>query len=394
MSTQMEEIHAMLDSQGKTINAFAEKQVKRIDALEDEIKGLVLKSGRPTVGGGGDDHAPPAERKALEQAVRALLAGDSEKANRFFVEAKAMSTGTGPEGGFVVHTMVSGQLSKVMAEISPLYSLARVIPLDQGFDSFEEPIDSEQAEAAWVGEQSSRPETDTPDLKLFYVPVHEIYAMPKATQKLIDTSSIDILSWFREKVGEAFGVKEGTSFHTGDGVACARGILTYDLDTASDASRAWGKVQYIATGTSGGFAAASTSVSPADKLIDMTIALRKQYRKGASWLMNSNTAGVVRKFKDAEGRFIWTDALVAGQPPTLLGYAVEIDEDMPDISADSLSVAFGNWKRAYTIVEKPGIRFLPDPYSAKPHVLLYSYRRVGGGVNNTQAYKLLKFSAS
>ena len=194
MSSQFEQITTILEAQGSTFNAFMEKHLKRVEALEDEIKGLVLKSGRPAIGGGGDDYAPPAERKALEQAVRALLAGDSEKANRFFVEAKAMSTGTGPEGGFVVHTMVSGQLSKVMAEISPLYSLARVIPLDPGFDSFEEPIDSEQAEAAWVGEQSSRPETDTQDLKLFYVPVHEIYAMPKATQKLIDTSSIDILS--------------------------------------------------------------------------------------------------------------------------------------------------------------------------------------------------------
>lgn len=392
----MTEVKNILEAQGVAFKNWSEKQSDRLNLLEGALEELQKKANRPQVGGSGGTYAPMSgeERKSFDLGVRALLAGDKEKAYGLFVQAKAMNTGSGPDGGYVVHTQFSNGVTKAMAEISPLYRLARVIDLDPGNDSFEEPIDSEQAEGGWVGEQQSRDDTDTPPLKMFSTQLHELYAMPKATQKLIDTSSMDIMGWLQEKVGETFGVMEGTAYHTGDGIARPRGFLAYDTATTADATRAWGTIQYIATGQSGAFATPSATVSPADKLIDLTMSLRKQYRAGAVWLMNSNTAGAVRKFKDAEGRFVWTDSIVAGQPPTLLGYPVEIDEEMPDINANSLSIAFGNFKRAYTIIQKPGIKFLPDPYSSKPHVLLYAYRRVGAGLNNSQAVKLLKFGTS
>jgi HK97 family phage major capsid protein len=393
------EIKNILDAQGRAFEDFRKSKDAEVGELRDEIKEMQMKSNRAAIfglgaGGSGPGGMMPAERKAMDSAVRALISGDKTKADQLFIEAKAMSAGTGPDGGYMVHTQFSQGFTKVMQEVSPLYRLSRVIPLDAGNDGFEEPIDRDGAEANWVGEQSTRPDTDTPQLGMFYVPLREIYAMPKTTQTLLDVSSLDVMSWLQSKVGEAFGAKESDAFHNGDGVSRPRGFLTHDIATTADATRTWGELQYVATGTSGAFAAASSTVSPADKLVDMVTSMKPQYRNGAVWLMNRNTAGTVRKFKDTEGRYVWSDSLIAGQPSTLLGYPVEIDEDMPDIAASSLSVAFGNFQRAYTIIEKPGIKFLPDPFSSKPHVLLYSYRRVGGGMNNSEAIKLLKFAAS
>ncbi|TSD59865.1 phage major capsid protein [Variovorax sp. KBS0712] len=393
----MEEVANILDTQGKAFKSFIDRNDAERDELKAAIDELQKKAGRPNMGGSGGfggSAGTPAELKAMEGAFRALITGDKAKADQLFVEAKAMSAGSGPEGGYMVQTQFSSGFTKVMAEISPVFRLARVIDLDAGTDGFEEPIDRDTADATWVGEQSARPETGTPDLGMFYVPVDEIYAMPKTTQKLLDVSSLNIMSWLQTKVGEAFGSKESAAFHAGDGIAKPRGILSYATAATADASRAWGTIQHIATGSSGAFPTTSSTVNPADKLIDMITAMKPQYRKGAVWLMNRNTASVVRKFKDVDGRYVWSDSLLADQPATLLGYPVEIDEDMPDIGADTLSVAFANLNRAYTIVQKPGIKFLPDPYTAKPHVLLYSYRRVGGAMNNSEAVKLLKFGTS
>lgn len=385
------EIKALLDDQGKAWLAHKQKSDQRIDELARAVDELLLKSTRPAMGGpAARSGCDPDGLKALDLGFRALVAGDNVKANGHFAEAKAMSAGSDPDGGYVVHPMVSSGMTTVMEEISPVYRLARRITMTQG-DAFEEPVDRDTADSNWVGETTTRSETDTPDLGLMRIELNEISAMPKVTQKLIDTASINITAWLTGKVGTSFAIKEGTAFHTGDGVAKPRGFLAYPTTTAGDASRAWGQIQHIGTGASAAFPTSSTSVNPADVLVDVVGAMKAQYRAGAVWLMNRATAGVVRKLKDAEGRHVWVDSLAQGQPSQLLGFPVEIDESMPDIAANSYSIAFINPQKAYTIIEYAGARFLADPYSAKPHVLLYAYRRVGGGVSNFEAVKLLKF---
>jgi HK97 family phage major capsid protein len=390
------ELKTRLDGQAVAWEDFVRRNDARFKALETDfgkIEGTLLKQNRLGLGlgGGGGGSMNESERKALDSAVRALLAGDQAKANEFFVEAKAMSVGTGPDGGYVVATQFSTELMKIMAEISPMSRLARTIELERGI-SFEEVIDKEQAQATWVGETQSRDDTTTPGLGAFQVVCHELQAMPKATQTLIDSASIDVLGWLQGKVAEAFGTTESAAFHSGDGVSKPRGFLTYTTAATADSARTWGQLQHIATGTSGAFPAASTSVNSADVLIDVVSALKPQYRAGATWLMNRATAGAVRKLKDADGRHVWVDSLILGQPSVLLGYPVEISEDMPDIGAGSLSIAFGNFQKGYTIVRRLGTRFLVDPYTAKPYVRLYAYTRVGGGVSNFEAVKFLKFS--
>lgn len=383
-----DDIINVINEQGKAFKEFRERYDAKSAELEAAVEDILKKAGRPHLGG---TPATTPELKALTGAARALLAGNQEKANALFVEAKAMSVGSDPAGGYVVHDVMSSGMTRIMSEISPIYRLARKISLSTG-SGFEEPIDRESAAASWVGEQTARTETDTPQLGSLNIPLHEIYAMPKVTQKLLDVASINVLDWLTGKVGETFGEREGAAFHDGDGVAKPRGILTYPTATTADATRPWGTFQHIATGVSAGFPVSSTTVNPADVLVDVTMSLKAQYRNGAAWLMNRLTAGAVRKLKDSEGRHVWVDSLVQGQPAMLLGFPVVIDESMPDLAASSLSIAFGNVQRAYTVIEQPGVRFLTDPFSAKPHVLLYAYRRVGGAVNNTEALKFLKFS--
>jgi HK97 family phage major capsid protein len=361
--------------------------------LRSMTHNLMAKMTSPNSDSGGFDHNQSTkQRKSLDLGIRALFAGDQSRAYQHFDQCKSMEAGVDPSGGYLVVPQFSTEMTKVMLDISPLSALARTIELTQG-SSFEEVVDRNSADASWVGETSERGDTATPDIGKFIISLNELCAYPKLTQKLIDVSSIDVVTWLRDKVAESFAAKESDAFHNGNGVARPRGFLTYPTVAMGDATRTWGEIEHVKTGANGAFATASTSVNSADTLIDVVSAMRSQYRAGSRWLMSRSTAGVVRKIKDADGRHVWVDSLVEGAPAVLLGYPVDISEDMPVIATGSLSIAFSNWGRAYTIIRKLGVRFLVDPYSAPPYVKLHSYERVGGGVNNFEAIKLLKFSA-
>jgi HK97 family phage major capsid protein len=385
--SELREIAETIEQQGRSMAEHQAAQSMRLKTLETEVTELAKKAGRPSFAtGSGDGHF---EQKALAGAFRALLSGDQQKANGLLIEARGMSAGSDPDGGYVVLPFFSSEMTKVMAEISPISRLARTVELDHGL-TFEEPIDRDQAAADWVAEMASRGDTTAPQLGLFRVECAEICAQPKATQSLIDGANIDIVAWLSAKVAEAFATTESGAFHTGNGVGKPRGFLSYPTAATADATRAWGTIQYIPTGASGAFAA----TGPADVLVTTVGALKSQYRTGAVWLMNRSTAAAVMKIKSGDGQYLWSDSFMLGQPPSLLGYPVEISENMPDIGAGSLSIAFGNFQKGYTIVRRLGTRFLVDPYTDKPNMRVYSYARVGGGLNSSEAIKLVSFSAS
>lgn len=267
--------------------------------------------------------------------------------------------------------------------------LARVETVTQG-DAFEEPDDRDETGATWSGEADGRPTTGTPKLGKIRIELNEIYANPTATQRLLDDADRDLGMWLESKISDKFGRSEGAAFVNGDGLAKPRGFLTYPMVTAADSARPAGKLQYVPSGAASSFPASS----PADVLKNLLWTLRAPYRAGAVWLMNSATASTIDKFKDGQGNYIWRDAIAAGTPPTLLGYPVEFDEGMPDIGANACPIAFGNFKLGYCIVDRPGIKLLRDPYTNKPNVNFYAYKRVGGGLTNDDAIKVLKIAAS
>jgi HK97 family phage major capsid protein len=218
----------------------------------------------------------------------------------------------------------------------------------------------------------------------------ELYANPAASQAMIDDAMFDVEAWIAHEVGTEFARAEGAAFVTGNGTNRPKGFLTYATTTQTDTLRAWGTLQYVPSGAAGGFAASN----PQDRLVDLVHALRPPYRQGACFVMNSSTLAVIRKFKTADGAFLWQPGLAEGRPDTLLGYPVIEAEDMPDIAADSLSIAFGNFGAGYLIAERGETQLLRDPFTNKPYVHFYAVKRLGGGVVNSEAIKLMKFAAS
>lgn len=375
---------ATRDAVNEVMESFGEfKRIydDRHEQLQRQIDEAHKRLNRP--GGFGSGDATGAADAELVAAFRQFAAtGDDSKLR---ARVNTMSTSSDPDGGYLVYPERSTGWTKKIFETSPLRRLARIETITTG-DGFEEPIDCDDIEAQWVGEAEGRPAGATPELKMVRIACNETYALQPITQRLIDDADRDLLAWLGDKIGDKFGRQEGAAFVSGNGVNKPRGFLTQDISNAPDATRPWFTLQYAPSG--------SASAVMADGLRDLVWALRAPYRQGAVWLMNSNTASRIDKLKNLNDDYIWRDSSAAGVPPTLLGYAVEFDENMPDVAADAYPIAFGNFRMAYIIVDKLGTRFLRDPYSDKPRVLIYAYRRVGGGLANSEALKLLKIATS
>ena len=244
--------------------------------------------------------------------------------------------------------------------------------------------------SGWVGEKDARPETTTPQLVEIVFNMMELFANPATTQKTLDDARLDIEQWLANEVSTEFAEQEGAAFIAGDGVNKPRGILAYG--TVANSSWAWGKIGFTVTGKADGFLAPTASVSPADALYDAYYGLKPSFRNGAEWIMSDATMGTVRKFKDADGQNLWQPPSGTAELATILGKPVRSDDNMPAIAAGKFPIGFGNFKRGYLIVDRFGIRVLRDPYTNKPYVHFYTTKRVGGGVQNFEAIKLVKVS--
>jgi len=299
----------------------------------------------------------------------------------------AMSVGSDPDGGYTVTPDTSGRIVKRIYETSPMRQVASVTTI--GTDRLEGFSDLDEASAGWVGETAPRSATGTPQLGKWEIPVHEIYAFPQVTQKLLDDSMFDIEGWLSEKVSDKFTRVENAAFLTGDGVLKPKGLLAYPTAATADATRPWGTFEHVGTGTSGGF---GTAPNGSDKLIDLVYAVKAAYRGNANFMMSRATVAGVRKLKDGQGNYLWQPSLQAMSGGILLGHNIVEAEDMPVIGANSLSIAFGDFREAYQIVDRVGIRVLRDPLTNKPYVGFYTTKRVGGAAVHFEAVKFLKFA--
>jgi HK97 family phage major capsid protein len=382
-----EEIKGLIQQQGDAIASFRKHVDDSITNERKEREALEARLNRGGVRSGIESgHGVPLS--ALNAPLReSIKAGDMAPLHEFY-ESKAMSVASDPDGGFTVYPELSAKITEKVFETSPFRPLARVVKI--GSDALEELVDLTEPDAGWVSEIGSRDDTSTPTVGKARIPVHEIYAQPKVTQKLLDDSNIDIGAWLVAKIGKKFSRTETAAFFTGTGSGQPRGFLTYTSAATSDASRDWGVIEHLPTGVDGDFAASHKG----DKLIDLQALLKADYLANAVWLMNRRTAAIIRKFKDGQSNYLWERSTQAGQPNMLLGHPVVLCEDMPDIASDSYSVAFGDFQEGYTIVDRFGERIMPDPYTGKPYVKFYATRRVGGDVTNFESIKLLKFATS
>jgi len=370
-------------------DVVTEEKVDRINKALDEQKRaldtLTLEAGRPALGADRKQHG---DRDALERKSafdRYIRKGDSNGLDALELKS-AFSAGSAADGGYTVPLEIETTIDSILAKASPIRAIATVRQI--GGTVYRKPIATTGPATGWVAETASRPQTDTPSLAVIDFPAMELYAMPAATPTLLDDSAVDIEQWLASEVQIVFAEQEGAAFVGGNGTTQPKGFLSETI--VADASWAWTKLGYIASGADGAFA----SSNPTDALVSLAYAPKQAYRANGSWVMNRKTESVIRKFKDTTGNYIWQPGAAAGQPPTLMGYPVAEAEDMPDIASASYSIAFGDFARGYLVVDRIGIRTLRDPYSAKPYVLFYTTKRVGGGVQNFEAIKLMKFSAS
>lgn len=299
-----------------------------------------------------------------------------------------LSVGTDPAGGYYVMPDTSGRIATLVYETTPMRQLANVVTIST--DALEGFYDLDEAGSGWVGEQSSRTETTTPDVAAKWrIPVHELYAEPAATQNALDDSSFNLESWLAGKVSSKFSREENTAFITGDGVLKPRGILDYATAATAPTATSFNAIQYVDSGANGAFKA----TLPGDELIDLIFSLKNEYRQRASFLMSRLTMAEVRKLVDGQGNYLWQPDFTKSANGTLLGQTITEGEDMPALATGSLSIAFADFNEAYQIVDRQGIRLLRDPYTTKGKVKFYTTKRVGGGVVNFEAIKFMRFSA-
>ncbi|ABF63794.1 major capsid protein; HK97 family [Ruegeria sp. TM1040] len=360
---------------------FQDDVTQKLKQTEERMTMLDRKTqtaARPHLAAAEVDGAP--HQKAMQAYLRQ---GDEEGFRGLDLEGKAMSTAVNSDGGFLVDPQTADVVRSVLHSTASIRAVASVVNVEA--TSFDVLIDHSDVGAGWATETGSVTETGTPSIDRIVIPLHELSALPKASQRLLDDSAFDIEGWLAGRIADKFARAEAQSFISGDGVDKPTGILTHP--TVDNGSWSWGNIGYVATGSDGG-------IGSADAIVDLVYALDARYRAGASFVMNSKTAGLIRKLKDADGRFLWSDGLQAGEPARLMGYPVLVAEDMPDVASDSLSIAFGDFAAGYTIAERPDLRVLRDPFSAKPHVLFYASKRVGGDVSDFAAIKLMKFGLS
>lgn len=403
------DLEAKLDTVSKDLDKLAE--------IKSQFDALMLKLQRP--GGLGNADPKDAEAKAIElknfnitlraeyQAKGKQFPGELSadayahyKSGYFKLaagvtmdglepdERKAMSAGSDPDGGYLMPASTQGMMVTRMFEQSVMRQIADVQVISVG-DRIEGIVDDDEADAGWVSEIGTRSDTDTPQVRKYEIMAHEVYAAPKVTQKLIDDAATNIEAWLSAKVADKLGRVEGTAFWQGTGVGQPRGLASYTTAATADGTRAWGQFEHVLSGANGAF-----HTTQFDPLHDIQGAIKDHYLPNAQWCMRREVRTAARKLKESTtNRYLWEPGMQVGAPERLNGYPVRVDQYMPALATGSLSLAFGDFRRAYTIVDRMGIRTLRDPYTSKPYVVFYSTKRTGGGAMDFEAVKFLKFAS-
>lgn len=333
-------------------------------------------------------------------AARAPLSGAAAPETKQFVdrylrhgnaagiEVKAIDGTADSTGGYAVPREIDAAIASTLVAISPIRAIANVVTV--GSAGYRKLVTSGGVQSGWAAENAARPETGTPVFHEIAPPMGDLFANPAATQAMLDDAGFDLEGWLAQEIATEFARAEGAAFVNGDGANKPKGFLQAPQSHLGDDTRPFGTIQYLATGVDGDFPASE----PEDRLVDLVQSLRAPYRQGAVFVMNGFTLAMIRKMKTAEGQFLWSPGLVAGQPDTLLGYPVVETEDMPDIGSGTTPIAFGNFRAGYLVAERGETAILRDPFSHKPFVHFYATRRIGGAVADSQAIKLMKFSAA
>ncbi|CDG88045.1 phage major capsid protein [Xenorhabdus bovienii] len=358
-----------LSEQVDTLNGKLSELDSLKSALEEELAGLK----RPA---GGSNTPEVSEHKAaFAQFIRK---GKEDRLAE--LEQKAMHTTADPEGGYAVPEELDRNIISALKEEVVMRAECHVVSV--GSPNFKRLVNQGGVNSGWVGETDERPETKTPKLMPIEPTWGEIYGNPAATQTMLDDAFFDVEAFISSELTQEFAEQEESAFTHGDGKNKPKGLLAYGSDVQEDKDRKWGKLQHL-------LLKKPTEVT-ADEVMQLIYTLRKPYRTGAKFMMNNKMLFQVRTLKDSQGNYLWQPGLQLGQPSSLLGYGIAENEQFTDLSTGAVPIAFGNFKRCYTILDRLGVRMLRDPYTHKPFIHFYTTKRVGSLLVDSNAVKLLK----
>lgn len=359
-------------------------RLSNMKAQLEQLETVVARSGLPGGDDGDENRELAKAKKAYSKAFKAWMRnGMGESGLKEMGAQASLSTQSDPDGGFVVPEEMEATIDRVAATVSAMRGIASVMPIST--NTYKKLVAQGGMGSGWIGEGGTVSATATPTLAQITINTKKVYAYPAATQESLDDGAIDLESWLADEASILFAEEEGDGFINGNGVEEPFGFLSNTC--VANSSYVWGKLGYTASGE----AAAFTDV---DKLIDTQHTLKAPYRVNSAWLMADVTQSHIRQFKDGNGNYIWVPGLQPGAPNVLLGKPVVIDDNMPTIAAGTYPIAYGNWARGYLIIERQGINILRNPYTSPGNVYFFMTRRVGGGVVNYEAIKLLKVAAS
>jgi HK97 family phage major capsid protein len=407
--SDLSEIAKAIDASNAAFEAFKKINDERLAKMEkgqggaDELKSnmerafedmaaqktmlteLQAKLQRPNLGSDGKplDENAEAHKKAFNGYVRKGIEFDKS------IEQKALNIGSGPDGGFAVPKVIDRAIDALAVNISPIRSLASVQQISTS--DFHKLVNVRGTTSGWVGETQTRSGTSNAQLVDIAPPMGELYAMPAATQQMLDDVFFDAEAWIAGEIATEFARAEGAAHCVGTGVNQPKGFASYTTAATGDATRAFGTVEHVATGSSGAFKTLTSTVNPVDDLYSVVSKMKAMYRAGSSWVMPKSVLFTIAAFKDYQGRYVFTPTAAPGVADAILGYPVVEAEDVVAVGASTLSVWFANWKQFYLIVDRVGTRVIRDPFTSKPNILFYTTRRSGGSILNSEAGKCLKF---
>ncbi|NCB31254.1 MAG: phage major capsid protein, partial [Clostridia bacterium] len=310
-----------IDAEIDTLNAEIKAEEKQLER-EAALAAIPDPQSRPTP----QDNGKPARAAempeycdAFMKAVRegkAVLSADEKK-----LFQNVLSTVPDAKGGFLVMPAeMEKSIRETLMENVAMRSLATVISATADKKI---PFVTSFGAASWIGENGAYPKVDD-SFGVKVIGSNKAGKIILVSEELLNDADFDLMAHINRSFARVFAEAEEAAYVTGDGVDKPTGFLTHAK--VANGAWGWGKLGYVATGADGDFAAVNAS----DAIVDLVYALNAEYRANASFVMNSKTAGAVRKMKDADGRFLWSDGLAAGEPARLMGYPVLIAEDMPD----------------------------------------------------------------
>lgn len=397
MSVDVKDVEQVARELQAKFDAFKEKNDKRLEAVEQE-KGKLAGEVETLNGKLSElDELKSALEEELKQVKRPSGGPQSKAASEHktaFIgfmrkgkddglrelERKALQVGVDEDGGYAVPEELDRTILNLLKDEVVMRQEATTITV--GGANYKKLVNLGGTASGWVGETDARPETDASKLGQIEPFMGEIYGNPQATQTMLDDAFFNVEDWINSELAIEFAEQEEIAFTSGNGTKKPKGFLAYASTIDPDKTRAFGTLQHILSGAAAGVTA--------DAIIKLVYTLRKVHRNGAKFMMNNNSLFAIRILKDSEGNYLWRPGLELGQPSSLAGYGVAENEQMPDIAADAKAIAFGNFKRGYTIVDRIGTRILRDPYTKKPFVGFYTTKRTGGMLVDSQAIKLLQ----